>query len=81
MIILNETRPFRVRRLNCADFKKINQTMNVKSGLTNVKVLLIRVQILFEIVTSQDFVHTRLKSCNYISRIQWLIGRHGIDEK
>lgn len=78
MIVLNETRPFRVRRLNCADLKKINQTMTVKRGLNNVKVLLIRVQISLEIVASQDFVHTRLKSCNYISRIQWLIRRHGI---
>lgn len=51
-----------------------------KKRFDHVKVLLIRVQVSFEILSSQDFVHTRLKSCNYISRIQWLIGGHGINE-
>lgn len=78
MIVLNETRPFRVRRLNCADLKKNQSNNECKKRFDHVKVLLIRVQISFEIVASQDFVHTRLKSCNYISRIQRLIGRRGI---
>ena len=63
----------RSQLIELCSFKKDQSNNECKKRFDHVKVLLIRVQVPFEIVTSQDFVHTRFKSCNYISRIQWLI--------